>query len=312
MHDDTAVLNEIRSAFSNISDGERGMWSLDTMGSVESYFLCLDGEYGVAVHLDNLPPVDESFSDVRFAVRDFVMIKTREAKSFLALTSPMPQSQYRDKFVLLCYDFLMWTFSGVNVTVDPFVWWEDWKKMVGNADRDKRTYPVIAEMITLDMMQSDGLNPIWEGPKAGIVDIRSKSYDCEVKSSLSRYNDEIKISSSLQLRRTDRDLHLRYICFEQSESGLSVDDVVDRLISHGMDSSEIENNLERLGLHRGNHSRTIRYAPIRIWDIVVDERFPYIDESSFVTGHLPHGVRKFEYTLSLTDLDPNPLNYPLR
>ena len=76
MHDDTAVLKEIRSAFSNISDDDRGMWSLDSMGPTESYFLCLGGEYGVAVPLDNLPPVDETFSDVRFAVRDFVTVGT--------------------------------------------------------------------------------------------------------------------------------------------------------------------------------------------------------------------------------------------
>ena len=312
MHDDTAVLKEIRSAFSNISDDDRGMWSLDSMGPTESYFLCLGGEYGVAVSLDNLPPVDKTFSDVRFAVRDFVTVGTGEVKTCLSLTSPMPQSQYGDKFVLLCYDFLMWVSSGVDVSEDPFVWWEDWKRMVGNADRDRRTYPVIAEMITLDMMQSDGLNPTWEGPAAGTVDIRSDVYDCEVKSSLSRYNDEITISSALQLKRTDRDLHLRYICFEQSESGLSVDDMVDRLVSRGMDPGDIEDNLDRLGLHRGNHSRTVRYAPVRIWDLVVDDGFPYIDENSFVSGHLPYGVKRFEYTLSLTELDPKPLDYPLR
>ena len=312
MHDDTAVLKEIRSAFSNISDDERGMWTLYSMDSTESYFLCLGGEYGVAVPFDDLPPVDETFSDVRFAVRDFVIVRTGEAKTCLSLTSPMPQSQYGDKFVLLCYDFLMWVSSGADVSGDPFVWWEDWKKMVGNADRDRRTYPVIAEMITLDMMKAEGLNPIWEGPTAGIVDIRSDVYDCEVKSSLSRYDDEITISSALQLKRTDRDLHLRYIFFEQSESGLSVDDMVDRLVSRGMDFGDIEFNLDRLGLHRGSFSRTVRFAPVRIWDFLVDEGFPYIDENSFVSGHLPFGVKRFEYTLSLAELDPKPLDYPLR
>lgn len=309
MRDDTAVLKEIRSAFANIQG--KGLWPIESL-NMEAYFLCMNGDYGVAVPFDDLPPVDETFSDVRYAVRDFAIRQSGVTKSCLSLTSPMPDSVYGDKFVLLCYDFLMWVSSGADVSGDPFVWWEEWKSMVGNADRDRRTYPVIAEMITLDMMQTEGLNPIWEGPMAGTVDIRSDVYDCEVKSSLSRYDDEITISSALQLKRTDRDLHLRYICFEQSESGLSVDDMVGRLASHGMDPGDIESNLERLGLYRGSYSRTVRFAPVRIWDFLVDEGFPYIDESSFVSGHLPFGVKRFEYTLSLAELDPKTLDYPLR
>ena len=310
MHDDTVVLKEIRSAFANIQG--KGFWPLESLHSVEAYFLCIDGDYGVAVPMDDLPPVDETFSDVRFAVRDFTIMHSGETKSCLSLTSPMPQSQYGDKFILLCYDFLMWVSSDADVSADPFVWWGDWKRMVGNSDRDRQTYPIVAEMIVLDMMQSEGLNPTWEGPKSGSVDIRSFNYDCEVKSSLYRYNYEVVISSQAQLRKTDRDLHLRYICFEQSESGLSVEDMVGRLVSHGFDVFEIEENLNCLGLHKGNHSRTIRYAPVRIWDFIVDDCFPYIDENSFVGGHLPFAVRRFEYVINLQELDPKSLDYPLR
>ena len=106
MHDDTVVLKEIRSAFANIQG--KGFWPLESLHSVEAYFLCIDGDYGVAVPMDDLPPVDETFSDVRFAVRDFTIMHSGETKSCLSLTSPMPQSQYGDKFILLCYDFLMW------------------------------------------------------------------------------------------------------------------------------------------------------------------------------------------------------------
>ena len=309
MHDDVAVLKEIRSAFANIQG--KGFWSLESLDS-EAYCLCLNGEYGVAVPIDNLPPVDETFSDVRFAVRDFTIMHSGEIKTCLALSSPMPQTQYGDKFTLLCYDFLMWVSSDVDVSANPFIWWEDWKRMVGNSDRDRPTYPVVAEMIAFDMMLSDGLNPVWEGPKSGSVDIRSNVYDCEVKSSLSRYDYEVTISSQTQLRKTDRDLHLRYFCFEQSESGLSIEDMVCRLSSHGINVFDIEENLNRLGFHKGNHSRTIKYAPVRIWDFIVDDDFPYIDENSFVGGHLPFAVGRFQYTINLQELNPNSLDYSLR
>ena len=310
MHDDVAVLKETREAFANIRG--TGLWPVESLESIEAYFICLNGEYGIIVPLQNLPSVDETFSNVRFAVRDFSIDRKEGSKTCLSLTSPMSQTQYGDKFVLLCYDFLLWVSSSEDVRNNPFKWWEDWKRMVGNAERERSAYPTIAEMIALDIMLTAGYDPTWEGPSKGTVDIRSDVYDCEVKSSLNRYEPTVHISSQSQLRKTGRDLHLCYICFEQSDSGLCIDDMVGRLTEHGMNEAEIEDNLQHIGFQKGNHSRTVKYSPLKIWDFTVDDDFPYIDENSFVGGRLPFAVEKFEYTILLPELEPKPLDYPFR
>lgn len=79
---------------------------------------------------------------------------------------------------------------------------------------------------------------------------RSDSYDCEVKSSVNRYNDLVEINSQFQLKKTDRPLHLCYVVFQKSEAGLSVEDMISRLESSGIKRYYLEAMVHKRGYSR--------------------------------------------------------------
>lgn len=271
----------------------------------------LRNEFSVAIPYDGMVVIDESFANA--SLRSTCMsIGSGDFRPFLTFSSNLTDYEHNEIFALMCENFIDTDSNGERrkaITSDPFSWWENWKTVVGNAEKDKESYPIIAEMISLDYMVVRGYDPVWEGPNNTTVDIRSSSFDCEVKSSISRYNDEITLSSQLQLLITDRPLHLYYCSFQESGAGLSIEDMVARLVLHGVNSDNIEKSLSRMNCPVGSASRMRKYQLLKMWDFLIDDSFPKIVPNSFKGDAVPKGIKKIQYTIDLRGLDYNELEY---
>lgn len=273
----------------------------------------LGGEYGVMFPIDKSTLViNESFSNVNLRTRFFEVDCDGFPQDYLTLSCKLDGEKFSRKFALLCEDFLEPGENGkyrAGISADPFQWWSEWKKVIGNKEKSAAPYPIIGEMISLDLMLTSNEDPVWEGPDAGTVDIRGRNYDCEVKSTILRESKEITLSSVHQLDGGNKELHLFYCCFQPSSSGVNINDMVKRVVSHGEDVNEIEEFLKSRGFGKGTASRMERYELLYIEEYLVDAKFPRIVLDTFVEGKMPKGVLKLTYVISLSGLDCKVLNY---
>ena len=287
------------------SDGI-GSWEINGLpDNYPAWVIRLKSEYGVAVKVSNFIDINETFSNITIDCRPFSISDGSESY-YLILLSTLFSEDYYDKFAMICTNFVFTSDDGSNrkeLIKDPFKWWKEWKQLIGNVDRLKEPYSVIAEMLSLESLIASGEIVVWEGPKGGLVDIRGINLDCEVKSSINRYADEITLSSELQLKKGKNPLHLYYCAFEKSESGVSVEDMVERLVDIGMDRHDIESNLNKEGLPKGKASRIEKYNLLKFWDFVVDDSFPKVVPESFKGDQLPPGISRIRYTVDLHNIE---------
>jgi hypothetical protein len=271
-----------------------------------------EDSYGVMIVLDDASAeINERFSNVRLYTADF-LFEDGGLKKCLILSCGLTGESYSEKFALMCRDFIE---PGENCEKrkerleNPFLWWADWKKLIGNVDSDKSPYAVLGELISYDYLLTAGENPVWEGPESGTVDLRTKHFDCEIKSTTDRTNKKISVSSIHQLGGSDKELHLYHCCFEKSDSGLCINDLIGRLSRHGADMERTERGLKKLGYPRGSSGRTIKYRLLSINDYLVDDKFPKITYDSFVGGTLPAGIASITYVVSLDNLESAAIHY---
>ena len=134
-------------------------------------------------------------------------------------------------------------------------------------------------------------------------DLETSDFNVEVKSTIRRYGYEVTFSSIYQLyRKKDHPLYLSFLRFEASEEGISIDDILKKLISNGVDSDILEKSLKAAGLGRGKSARKNRYSVIE-WKLYsVDENFPAVTEANFKDNRLPECVIRFVYTLDLSGI----------
>ena len=222
-----------------------------------AYCFRSDGELGVLVPFKSDEIIYESFSGSKLYSGSFTFGEENR-ENLLKLSINLTDNGHNEVFAIICSSFID-PDNREELINDPVKWWKDWKEVIGNGELNKSPYDLIAEMISLDYMAQQNLNPKWEGPTAGTVDIRSNSYDCEVKSSINRYEDTVEISSQFQLLITDRPLHLFYIVFQKSEAGVSIDDMMNKLIKSGFENNFIEKMIQKRGYLPGNSSRKEKY-----------------------------------------------------
>lgn len=272
-----------------------------------------DGEsYGVMLATDDPHmEIDERFSNVRLYTSQ-MSVGNEETETYLVLSCRLSGENYSEKFATMCDDFIDPGTDGykrIAIINDPFSWWSEWKKLIGNVSSDKKPYSILGELISFDHLLKAGEEPIWEGADSGTVDIRARNFDCEVKSTTIRSNRSVSVSSIHQLDGRDKPLHLYHCCFERSDSGISINDMLTRLRSHGADMDGLERRLESLGYSRGSSGRMIKYRLLTMNDYLVDDSFPKITLDSFRDAVLPLGIESITYIVSLADVKSVAVDY---
>lgn len=258
-----------------------------------------DGKVGVAIPYDNARPIAESFAN---AWLQSAAISNLADGNVLMLTSQEPSQA----FATLCAEFVSPGDNGSmrnSICMDPTFWWKEWKSLLGNKNVEKRVFDVLGELISLATLEQQMLCPIWTGPDGSSTDIDCESSKYEVKSTLVRNSKAIEIHGLFQLSKDSAPKYLLFVQFEPSQTGFSINALVNHLCTRGFSPTMLNQKLAALGYPVGSSSRTKRYRLLGLAKYRVDDAFPHIEQASFSEGKLPEGVMSISYRVSLDGLD---------
>lgn len=293
---------EIRSKFANLAPG--GAVKISGLApEFEAWVVKTDLEYGVAVKVRDDVEISERFSSVRIWTSTF-RIEDQVAR-LLLLTCH--DDQLRHEFSTICAQFADPGIDGSErerLTSDPLDWWRRWRDLLGNSIRERTPHAVMGELLTIAKLLDLGEKPVWTGGSGGVSDIISGSAEYEVKSTTLRYDSIITISGQFQLSHRDTDkLYLVFCRFEESDTGKSIDDIVNELEQRSFNTVLLERTLAKLGYESGSSARSKRYRMLEMRRYTVNDNFPRISSESFKQGKLHPAIVHLSYKINLAGID---------
>lgn len=293
------ILEEIREYFASTQNGAREIKSLSN--DYPAIVIRNNEGYGVAIEFDDARDISEKFANSRLFSRNMAIGGVE--KKYLILSCMLDSLRY--EFATVCAQFVEPGIDGAdrkNLMAEPLDWWKKWRELLGNAISSKEAYSVIAEMIVLDDLYVNDNTVEWTAVNVGSHDIEGYESSYEVKSTVKRYGATITIAGQHQLQSLKR-LQLYFCRLEQSKSGISINDMKDKLVEDGYDKDKLEQQLYQLGYERGASVREEKYRVLEKRKYEVDEKFPKITKASFKDDHIPESVIQITYTIDLDGLD---------
>lgn len=258
--------------------------------------------FGVAVRNVNNVEINEKFNNVRIFNRKYLSESSEEV-SLIVLASDL--FYLRNEFAVVAAQFVELGENKENRTLiqtNPLMWWEKWRKLLGNAVTNKTVYDVVGEMMAYKYLLENNTLATWGGPDYSTHDLETKKMSIDVKSTIKKYADEITINSQYQAREM-KDLYLFLCKLEESERGKSIDDLVSDLVKLGVNSHKIEEKLGSLGYEKGTRNRQLKYVKLEGKRFHVNDKFPKINKDSFKNNQIPANITKIEYTINLAGLE---------
>lgn len=293
------ILEEIREYFASTQNGAREIKALSD--DYPAIVIRNNEGYGVAIECDDERDISEKFANSRLFSRNMAIGGVE--KKYLVLSCMLDSLRY--EFATVCAQFVEPGIDGVdrkNLMAEPLDWWKKWRELMGNAISSKEAYSVIAEMMVLDDLYVNDNTIEWTAVNAGSHDIEGYESSYEVKSTVKRYGATITIAGQHQLQSLKR-LQLYFCRLEQSKSGISINDMKDKLVADGYDKDKIEQQLYQLGYERGASIREEKYKVLEKRKYEVDDKFPKITKASFKDDRIPESVIQITYTIDLDGLD---------
>lgn len=293
------LVQEIRQGFASLSNGKA--FPLKEVGEYPAYVVRMGKSYGVVIEVPQDIKINERFSNVRYATADFEIVGKRA--NFLFLSSKM--EHLRNEFANICAAFVDPGEKGLErakIENAPLLWWEQMSELLGNRNIDNSPYNVLGEMVSYYYLIINGVPVKWIGQINGSVDFESSHAEYEVKSTTMRYDSLIQISSQYQLQ-TKKDMKIIFVRFEDSDHGISIDDLTEMLVKAGVERNNIETSLTSGGYEKYSTSRSRKYKllEMRIYD--VNDKFPVINRENFDQYGFPRSIIKINYTVDLDGLD---------
>ncbi|WP_078433843.1 PD-(D/E)XK motif protein [Metabacillus halosaccharovorans] len=258
----------------------------------------INGMQGVAIEIPPEKHVNEQFANIYYFTKVYVL--GGQEKHLLILVSDHPKL-YED-FAIICAGFLervLDSESYQEIQQNPISWWHAMKELMGNANIEKAAYSVLAEMLSYYYLLKKEKDVSWVGPFGGSIDFNSNDGGYEVKSTIARYGSQITINSEYQLKAN----FLLFYRFEPDIFGISIQDMIKKLVEWDVEETEIERALENLEYPIGSEIRKKSYRLVEVTKYKIDENFPKILPESFIEGHLPKHISGLIYKLNLEGLD---------
>ncbi|OHX50692.1 PD-(D/E)XK motif protein [Cytobacillus oceanisediminis] len=257
----------------------------------------IDGMQGVAIEIPLDKQVNEQFSNIYYYTKEYVV--GGEERNLLMLVSDHP-NLYED-FAIICAGFLEKVLDAESYQIiqqNPISWWYSMKELMGNANVEKEAYSVLAEMLSYYYLLKQNKEVSWVGPFGGSVDFDCNDGLYEVKSTLARYGSQITINSQYQLTAD----FLLFYRFEPAANGISIQDMVTKLVEMNVEESEIEGALRKLKYLVGSEVRTKSYRLLEVKKYIINENFPRITPEIFIGGQIPQHISGLIYKLDLEGL----------
>lgn len=293
------ILEEIREYFASTQDGAR---EIKTLSNNYPAIVIRNNEgYGVAIEFEDVRDISEKFANSRLFSRNMVIGGVE--KKYLILSCMLDNLRY--EFATVCAQFVEPGVDGDDrkkLIAEPLDWWKKWRKLMGNVISNKEAYSVIAEMMVLDDLYVNDNTIEWTAVNAGSHDIEGYGSSYEVKSTVKRYGAIVTIAGQHQLQSLKR-LQLYFCRLELSKSGISINDMKDKLVADGYDKDKIEQQLYQLGYEKGASIREEKYKVLEKRKYEVDDKFPKITKASFKDDRIPESVIQITYTVDLDGLE---------
>lgn len=289
------LIEEIRTHFASQVQGIRMLKCLPA--DYKAYSFRQGVEYGVAIETTISKEVYEEAAQITIKTFNNLGIK------YIALSCC--DESFRNEFANFGANFVSPGDNGENrriVLSSPLNWWDGWIGMLGNKVGGKKSYDTIAEMMALEELFKQDNTITWTASQAGSHDLESDSHSYEVKSTIMKSEAKVTISSQFQLDSV-RPLQLWFYRMEASEQGVSINDMIAKLIATGYDGNLIESQLEKRGFMLGSSIRDRKYVLLEKRKYTVDDHFPRIVESSFKNNVYPKNIIKILYTIDLEGID---------
>lgn len=295
----TILVDEISEHFAAAVEGFRRLTSLAS--ACPAWTLIASEYYGVAIPNPMQKKINEQFSSVRIENQSYRSGELLDHYLVLLCTN----RSLRHEFAFICAHFVEpGEKNGTRNSLqsDPFVWWRNWRALLGNRIAEKPAFAVIGEMLSVEHQMEQGIKTYWGGPEAGTHDIDTPDKEIEVKSTMQKYRTTLTISSQNQLKSC-KPLELYFLRFEECRmDGLSIDIMARRLVERGYDAAALESQLSLLGFGIGKEARFYRYRLLEKRIYRIDKGFPRIVPESFAGGRLPQAIVHIEYTVDLDGL----------
>lgn len=293
------ILEEIREYFASTQNGARDLRAVSE--EYPAIVIRNNEGYGVAIEFDDERDISEKFANSRLYTQ--VLSIAKEEKKYLILSCFLDSLRY--EFATVCTQFVEPGIEGMdrtNLLEDPLAWWKQWRELMGNTISNREAYSVIAEMIALDELYVNDNTVEWTAVNYGSHDIEGNDGSYEVKSTVKRYGATVTIAGQHQLQSLKR-LQLYFFRLEKSKSGVSINDMKNKLVEDGYNKEKLEQQLYHLGYEYGTSVREEKFKVLEKRKYEVDKKFPKITKSSFKDDHIPESVIQITYTIDLDGLE---------
>lgn len=294
------LLDEIREYFAS---QERGFYRFLSALPQEypAIVVRFDEEYGVAITCKDDLVFSEKFANAKLYTKNLNV--NGVVNNYLILSSTLEEVRY--EFASVCAEFVDPGENAIcrkDIIMNPLMWWDKWKSMLGNSISEKSPYSILAELIVLRRLYKNNRDIEWTIVNHGSHDIEGEKCSVEVKSTVQRYGATITVSGQHQLQTLKR-LQLYFCRLEKSLEGQSINDVCEELKKDGYDENKIESQLKKVGYEKGSSKRDEKYKVLEKRIYEVDDKFPRIIDKSFKENKFPNAVVHITYTIDLDGLD---------
>ena len=262
----------------------------------KAYAFRANGGYGVCIPYSGKNEINEKFNNIVF--------RTWNINGLNCLCLWTDAVDLVTAFASMAWDFVSPGVCGenrINLLNTPFVWFEKWKKLVGNYARDLMVYDVIGELKVFLLLAEEGKHPVWSSQTLSSHDIEADASVYEVKTTLSHSGRTVTISS-LEQGEEENGLPL-YLCLvrvQESKNGDTIEKLRNEIVEKGyIKANEIDTYLLKKGYSSFKSEYRKGYQIYRISSFLIDESFPRLRITDFVDKKLPKGVESLTYTISL-------------
>lgn len=305
------ILKYLRGLEENVS------YELESLffDSKRSFIIHASGKVGIGIECKMDKPFHEKFSSIELQyIQRLNLGKDEISVLFLftnrALIRKNIETPLLKEFAFFCTRFVYLGEKGTNrkyVIENTLEWWKSVCLLVGNSQKSMTTYAVIGELVTYLYLKKIKTSEkyFWTGSDRKRIDFTGEIHSYEVKSSIVREDTSITIHGIFQA--DNKDLKESYIVFCRfepsfSDKSSSINSLVCKLDSEGVDCVEIEKHLDKMGFFKGASIRDQRFSLLEMRLYKIDEHFPKLTSDSFVNGKIPSGILDINYTVSLNNL----------
>lgn len=293
------LADQIKIHFSSTRDGIR---LLEAINDNKTYTIKEEFSYGVGVLNEHNVVINEKFTNVSLSTKTYIFNK--EEINLIVLSSTLYSHSL--EFAYLCAQFVAHGDKKENRTQlieNPLEWWNKWADLLGNSIKNQPASALIGELYVYYLEIFNKQKTVWLGPESSSHDLQNEDYHIEVKSTLSKYKNEVTISSQFQLQR-DVNLYIAFIKLEESLDGHSINSLLYELEELGEDMTSVNKMVLKMGFEEDSNvrdSKKYRVNELRYYK--VDENFPQLTAEVFKNNKFPDRVKKIVYDIDLDGLE---------